>query len=245
MIDWLLAPIDPARGHAIAGHVVWHARLMVLAWSVLFPVGVLAARFYKITPRQRWPEQLDNAAWWRVHLYLQSVAGALVLVAVALVWPGFGLAPQRFPHALLGWAAIACCAAQFLGGWLRGTKGGPTAPRPDGSWAGDHYDMTARRRIFERLHKSLGYVALLTALAAMTAGLWQANAPRWMWLVIGTWWVGLGGFAVHLQRQGRVVDTYQAIWGPDPNHPGNGRRPIGWGVRRPSDGKPPPETESR
>ena len=32
------------------------------------------------------------------------VAETTMVVAVALVWPGFGLAPQRFPHALLGWA---------------------------------------------------------------------------------------------------------------------------------------------
>ena len=36
-----------------------------------------------------------------------------------------------------------------------------------------------------------------------------------------------------LQRQGRCIDTYQAIWGPDPRHPGNRLKPVGWGVRRP------------
>ena len=38
--------------------------------------------------------------------------------------------------------------------------------------------------------------------------------------------------AVRLQRAGRCIDTYQAIWGPDPCHPGNSRGVIGWGIRR-------------
>jgi hypothetical protein len=36
---------------------------------------------------------------------------------------------------------------------------------------------------------------------------------------------------VTLQRRGLAVDTYQAIWGPDPQHPGNAT-PPGWGMNR-------------
>ncbi len=41
----------------------------------------------------------------------------------------------------------------------------------------------------------------------------------------------LGVFVV-LQRAGRCIDTYQAIWGLDPSLPGNRRRPIGLGIVR-------------
>jgi hypothetical protein len=52
-------------------------------------------------------------------------------------------------------------------------------------------------------------------------------------LVLALWWALLGAAFARWQRAGRCIDTYQAIWGPDPAHPGNRRPPVGWGVRRP------------
>jgi hypothetical protein len=232
MIEWLAAPIDPLRGHSIAGAVAWHGRFMVVAWGVLFPLGVLVARFGKVTPRQDWPRRLDNKLWWYAHNILQYAGLGVCLVAIWLVARGL----PRDRHSALGWLVLLLLAVQVLGGWLRGSKGGPTDRAADGSIHGDHYDMTPRRRAFERVHKSVGYVALLTAVLAILTGLWSANAARWMWLALTGWWVLLGGLAVVWQRQGRTVDTYQAIWGPDPRHPGNRLTPIGWGINRPDPG---------
>jgi len=53
-----------------------------------------------------------------------------------------------------------------------------------------------------------------------------------MWLSIGLWWAALIVVFVLLQRRGMAVDTYQAIWGDDPAHPGNRLPHPGWGVRR-------------
>ncbi len=235
MFDWLLAPIDPARGHDIGSVVAWHGRLMLAAWAILFPLGILAARFFKITRRQNWPEKLDNKAWWVTHLTLQYSGGVAVLTALMLIW----WAPQRTGaggwHGWLGWSVVGLGAMQFLGGWLRGSKGGPTDRAANGSMAGDHYDMTPRRRVFETAHKSLGYMAVLLALAAMLNGLWLVNAPRWMWLALAAWWLAVLTGAAHWQRRGFAVETYQAIWGPDPTHPGNRLPPASWGVRRPGD----------
>jgi hypothetical protein len=231
MLEWLLAPMDSSRVHAVDAAVAWHGRLMVLAWAVLLPIGVLAARFFKVTPRQKWPAELDNKAWWHAHQAFQYVASAALIVALALIWrPGHPGSPW---HAGLGWTVIVTCALQFLSAWLRGSKGGPTDPRPDGSLAGDHYDMTPRRRLFERLHKSVGYFALALSVAAIGSGLWLVNAPRWMPIALSFWWLALVALWSHLQSLGRAVDTYQAIWGPDLQHPGNALRPSGWGMRRP------------
>jgi hypothetical protein len=230
MIEWLLAPIDSIRPHLIAHSVAWHGRMMVLAWGVLLPVGILAARFFKITSRQDWPRQLDNKAWWYTHNALQYSGAALVIAGALYVERSTALLSSY--HALLGWSVVVLTIAQIVGGLLRGSKGGPTAPSKDGSLRGDHYDMTLRRRVFERVHKSLGYVAVVLALAALATGLWHANAPRWMWLVLAAWWLLLAVMGLRWQRQGRAVDTYQAIWGPDPSHPGNRDAPIGWGIRR-------------
>jgi hypothetical protein len=232
MIDWLLAAMDQSRAHELDAAVAWHGRLMVLAWAVLLPLGVIVARFFKVTPRQDWPAELDNKVWWHAHQSLQYAAGVLLVVALVLIWrPMRAGSPS---HSWLGWLVILTCLLQFVSAWLRGSKGGPTDQRPDGALAGDHYDMTLRRRLFERLHKSVGYFALALSVAAIGSGLWLVNAPRWMAVTLALWWLVLIALWSVLQARGKAIDTYQAIWGPDPRHPGNTLPPTGWGVRRPA-----------
>lgn len=231
MLDWLLAPVDASRAHDMAGALAWHARLMVASWGILVPLGILCARFLKLWPGQDWPRELDHPGWWHLHRAVQYSAGLLMLGGLWLVVsrPGIGAAG---PHGLMGWATLALGAGQFLSAWLRGSKGGPTKPASDGSWHGDHYDMTRRRLIFEYWHKFLGYLAAGLAIAAILSGLWRANAPHWMWLVLGLWWM-MVIVAFHiLQRRGLAFDTYQAHWGTSAQHPGNRRVPIGFGIRR-------------
>ena len=70
------------------------------------------------------------------------------------------------------------------------------------------------------------------AIVLILMGLSVVDAPRWMPVILILWWLALGFAAWFWQKQGRCTDTYQAIWGPDPQHPGNALPPIGWGVRR-------------
>ncbi len=233
MIEWLLSPIDAGRVHAVSEAVAWHGRSMTLAWGFLVPVGVLAARFFKILPGQDWPRMLDSNAWWLTHRIVHYAAGVLTMAGLVLVLRGLMQLGASGTHAIFGWAVVALACGQFLGGWFRGSKGGPTDPHADGSLRGDHYDMTRRRLAFEYLHKIGGYLALAIATGAIITGMWRANAPLWMWLGIGAWWLCLALAFALLQRAGRAFDTYQAIWGPDPQHPGNARRPIGIGISRP------------
>jgi hypothetical protein len=116
----------------------------------------------------------------------------------------------------------------MFSGILRGSKGGPT----DHHMAGDHYDMTLWRVVFERVHKSLGWLAIGLALIVIVLGLLAADAPRWMLVALLVWWSVLSSIALQLQRRGCCIDTYQAIWGLYPNMPGLKRPPIGWGVHR-------------
>jgi hypothetical protein len=203
---------------------------MVLAWGVLLPLGALVARFFKVLPGQDWPRVLDHKAWWHSHRALQWLGVGLMLPGLWLAWgQGATAGPLALMHRSLGLVVCVLGALQVLGALLRGSKGGPTADQ----LRGDHYDMTPWRRSFERLHKGLGWLAVLAAVAVVVAGLVLADAPRWMALLLGAWWLALVLAFAALQRAGRCVDTYQAIWGPDPKHPGNRLRPIGWGVRRP------------
>jgi hypothetical protein len=94
--------------------------------------------------------------------------------------------------------------------------------------------MTRRRIVFEYIHKAAGYLLLALTLVAIPTGLVAADAPRWMPIAMGIWWLVMLALFVWLQRAGWCMDTYQAIWGLDPDLPGNRRRPIGFGiVRRP------------
>ncbi|WP_419913866.1 cytochrome b561 domain-containing protein [Hoeflea sp.] len=214
--EWLLAPIDAGRPHQVDLAVAWHARMMTLAWGVLVPAGVLIARYFKVTPRQDWPRVLDNQFWWVSHLWLQQTAAALMLLGVVLTLPGAWEASIQ--HAILGWLVVGFACLQILSGWLRGTKGGPSDPA---GLRGDHYDMTRRRLLFEAVHKVIGYALLPIAAATIMTGLWSANAPVWMWIVIPAYWIVLIVVAVVCERRGMNMGSYQAIWGPDKDHPGN------------------------
>ncbi len=230
---WLLAPMSGAPVHEIAPWAAWHARCMVLAWGVAMPAGALAARYFKVLPDQGWPGRLDDRRWWLAHRALQWSGVALMTVGIVLVLgrdaSGSSAGAARW-HANAGWTVLAMGWIQVLGALLRGTKGGPT----DRRMRGDHYDVTRRRIWFERVHKGLGWAALFGAVGVIGLGLVVADAPRWMGVALVAWWMLLGRLAWRWQRAGRCIDTYQAIWGPDPAHPGNRRRPIGWGVHRPA-----------
>lgn len=234
VFGWLAQPISGASEHHMTAWASWHGRGMVLAWAMFIPAGVLVARYWKVTPAQEWPAELDNKFWWHSHRALQYGGALLTLIALIPAWMYASKATAGAQvHGLLGWFVVTMGAAQVGSGLLRGTKGGPTGEGASrGDWRGDHYDMSPHRVVFEYAHKYGGLLALLTSAAAIVAGLLLADAPRWMFLVIFAWWVVLFLFAIWWQHQGRCLDTYQAIWGPDIAHPGNRRDPIGIGVRQ-------------
>lgn len=230
MLEWLLSPIDPSRAHEVGWAISWHARVMVVGWGILAPLAVIIARFFKVMPGQDWPRELDNQVWWRSHWKGQVLVFVLSVIGVALVLPADFSALSL--HTGFGYLVLLGMTVQVGLGVFRGSKGGPTAPAADGSPRGHHYDMTPWRRMFEVLHKSIGYAVLVLAALTILLGLWKSNGPVWMWLVLIVWWICLCVVFAILQRRGMAVDTYQAIWGTDAAHPGNQRPAPGWGVRR-------------
>jgi len=243
MLDWLLSPIDPTRAHEVGAAISWHGRGMVLAWGFLLPLGVLAARFFKVMPGQDWPREIENPTWWLLHRLLQYSGLIVMALALSSIFLFRGETPGAWLHRWFGWSMVALTIVQFVAALAHGTKGGPRALAPDGTTFGDHYNMTRKRIVFEWTHKNLGYLLLAMSIVSVLTGLWISNALVFMWFGIVAWWVILALAFTLLQRAGRAVDTYQAIWGPDPAHPGNRRAPIGWGLRR-ADFDPSVEPES-
>lgn len=248
---FLWTPMGGERAGELHMLTAWHGRLMVLAWGIAVPMAILLARFYKVMPSQKWPAELDDKTWWHGHRFLNYLAVALSLLALGLVRDSRQMqGAVRDAHAFMGWMLMALALLQVAGAHLRGSKGGPTAPRLDAQGQlldlhGDHYDMTLRRRCFEYLHKFFGHLGWVLAWATVMVGLQLAHAPYWMALLLLVWWSFLLFMAVRWQRAGRCLDTYQAIWGPDPSLTGNRLRPIGWGVRRVSNGDGVPFKENK
>jgi hypothetical protein len=231
-----LGPDRHVSNHELPMWAAWHGRMMVIAWVILLPLGALIARFFKVTPHQRWPQELDNKFWWYSHLVLQYTGIAIMTGAFFIAVAHANLRNSAAPlHGLIGWVVFFLGWVQVAGGRLRGSKGGPQAGLDGTTVAvrgGDHYDMTRRRVVFEYTHKIGGYVAIALATVDVALGLNAAHARSWIvGLIVTAWVVGLAIF-IALQKNGRCVDTYQAIWGPAHDHPGNLRPPIGWGVRR-------------
>lgn len=238
LIAWLLEPIRMTAVEPVNATDRLHALLMTVAVGVALPLMVVITRYWKVMPDQDWPRVLDHPLWWRVHVVVGVGSIAAVIVATALAFHGMSIqAHLQSGHGWVGWLAVAMTLAIGVNGLLRGTSGGPGVSRHGTldhlhDRPGDHYDMTARRRWFERTHKTLGYWLMVVFWIALVSGLWQANAPRYALLALAGWWTLLLLLAWRWERQGRVFDGYQAKWGPSMNHPGNRIPVLGWGSRR-------------
>ena len=192
--------------------ILLHAGLMLIAWVLVLPAGIVIARFFKVTARQGYPRVLDNRMWFKTHVVMQYAGVSCTTLGLGLAWFYTGRLNIGVPHAALGLGAVALGWLQIALGVRRGSKGGPTDPA---GMRGDHYDMTPHRWAFEWLHRSGGYLALVLALAAAWSGLRLVNAPGWMSVALllfpGVfaalfWWFS--------RQRWRVISSYAAIWGP-------------------------------
>jgi hypothetical protein len=205
--------------------MLFHASLMIVAWLVLLPAGAMIARFCKVTPHQDWPRVVDRHLWWWLHRILQYSGVACALAGFFVAVHATGGLDWTLLHAQAGLIVLTLALCQIVSTWFRGSKGGPTGhgadPQRPETWRGDHYDMTVRRRIFEAWHKSFGWLSILLASITVLLGL---RLYGWPPLLSGIAFLLLlsefAAFAL-LARRWRRINTYQAIWGPDPAHPGN------------------------
>ena len=219
---WLLrADILPAAMAA-------HGAMMIVAWGSLLPLGGLVARYFKVVPGQDYPAVVDNPFWWNWHRTLQYAGAALASAAVAdILWQTGGRIATL--HGACGLLVMIAAWLQVASPLMRGTKGGPTDakahPADAGTWRGDHFDMTLRRRLFEAWHKRVGWCLLGLAQATLLLGADLVGAPVELLALLALAMSALGLALLDSHLRGRWVETHAALWGPGafPPPPGSTR----------------------
>jgi len=209
-------------------HWNYHALLMFTCWFVLVPFGVISIRYFKTKPKPmglpRGISKFDPLfIWWGMHIWTLYSAITLSILGLLLAVVASGGFSGSL-HAWFGGLTVLFGTLQIFVAGQRGTHGGhnhlSTDPKDPSTWRGDHFDMTRRRRWFEAYHKPGGYFALFLATGAVTTGLmqyWMATLAIVMLLML----VGVFVLVVALEGLGQRHDTYKAVFGSDPNHPGN------------------------
>ncbi|XP_047161423.1 cytochrome b561, DM13 and DOMON domain-containing protein At5g54830-like [Vigna umbellata] len=127
-----------------------HGFMMFVAWGILFPGGILAARYLK---------HLKGDGWFRIHVYLQY--SGLIIVLLALLFAvaelrGFYV---RSTHVKFGLATLFFACIQPVNAFLRPQKpaNGEQAP--------------SKRVIWEYFHAFVGRCAIVAGIAALFTGM--------------------------------------------------------------------------
>ncbi len=208
-----------------------HALLMFVLWFAVVPTALLLIRFGKPKPTAYGiPNNISRfdhkLLWWTLHYSLLYIAVGLSIIAILFaIYLTRGFSGTL--HAWFGGATALLGALQIVSAWFRGSHGGKhgveSDPEDPSTWHGDHFNMTAQRRWFEAYHKSAGYLAVVTAVAAVATGLSQFWMPG-IAIAFGLIAIATLILATVLQACGLNNDTYQSVYGNHPGHPFNRAR---------------------
>ncbi|XP_059461147.1 cytochrome b561, DM13 and DOMON domain-containing protein At5g54830 [Corylus avellana] len=126
-----------------------HGFMMFLAWGILFPGGILAARYLK---------HVKGDGWYKIHVYLQYSGLAIVLLALL-----FAVAELRgfyvsSVHVKFGIAAIVLACVQPVNAFLR-----PKKPA--------NGEVNSKRLLWEYFHVIVGRSAIVVGMAALISGM--------------------------------------------------------------------------
>jgi len=129
---------------------------MLVSWGFLLPGGIVAARFLRYR---------EDSLWFEIHRVLQP-AGLLIALAgwiTALAGPfdvlGSGVYDVSFAHAVMGTVVMILGLLQPINAFFR-----PHKPE-------NGETISAKRKTWERVHKSLGYIATLIAVVNCFIGM--------------------------------------------------------------------------
>jgi len=157
-----------------------HGFMMFLAWGILLPGGILAARYTK---------HLNGEVWFKIHVYSQYSGLAItflgILFAVAEL-RGFHLGSL---HVKFGLLTVLMGCIQPVNAYFRPKK--PVSDDPSGS--------SSKRVIWEYVHAYIGRSAIFVGVFALISGMKHLgeryddeNTIGLMWALIV--WVSMGVF---------------------------------------------------
>ncbi|CAN1244587.1 Cytochrome b561, DM13 and DOMON domain-containing protein At5g54830 [Linum perenne] len=168
-----------------------HGFMMFLAWGILLPGGVLAARYLK---------HLKGDGWYQIHVYLQYSGLSIVLLGFL-----FAVAELRglyvsSLHVKFGLTAIILACAQPVNAFMR-----PKKP-------GNGEVVTKKRLMWEYFHVIVGRSAIVTGMVAVFTGMKHMgdryggeNVHGYIWALIA--WFLMGSLMIlyleHKERQRR------------------------------------------
>ncbi|XP_059658234.1 cytochrome b561, DM13 and DOMON domain-containing protein At5g54830 [Cornus florida] len=127
-----------------------HGFMMFLAWGILLPGGILAARYLK---------HVKGDGWFQIHVYLQYSGLAIVFLGFL-----FAVAELRglyfgSLHAKFGIIAISFACVQPVNAYLR-----PKRPA-------NGEEVSSKRLLWEYIHVIVGRCAVVAGIAALFTGM--------------------------------------------------------------------------
>ncbi|CAH9086172.1 unnamed protein product [Cuscuta europaea] len=161
-----------------------HGFMMFLAWGILLPGGILAARYLK---------HLKGDGWFQIHVYLQY--SGLTIVFLGFLFAVAELRGFAFNslHVKFGLLAITLVIAQPVNAYFRPKK---PSPSEEGS---------SKRVIWEYVHVVTGRCAIIVGIAALISGMKHLgeryddeDVRALIWALI-VWFVAVGLVVVYLE----------------------------------------------
>lgn len=127
-----------------------HGFMMFLAWGILLPGGILAARYLK---------HVKGDGWFQIHMYLQY--SGLSIIFLGFLFAVAELRGLYFDslHVKFGISAILLACAQPVNAYLRPKK--PTNAE----------NASSKRILWEYIHVIVGRCAIVVGMAALISGM--------------------------------------------------------------------------
>ncbi|KAL6549527.1 hypothetical protein OROHE_008644 [Orobanche hederae] len=127
-----------------------HGFMMFLAWGILLPGGILAARYLK---------HVKDDSWFRIHVNLQYSGLAVVFLGFLFAVAELRGLTLDSLHVKFGMLAILLAVAQPVNAYLR-----PKRPAPG-------EEASSKRVVWEYSHFITGRCAMLVGIAALISGM--------------------------------------------------------------------------
>ncbi|XP_047950709.1 cytochrome b561, DM13 and DOMON domain-containing protein At5g54830 [Salvia hispanica] len=155
-----------------------HGFMMFLAWGILLPGGILAARYLK---------HVKDDSWFKIHVYMQYSGLAIIFLGFLFAVAELRGLTLQSTHVKFGMLAILLAVAQPINAYFRPKK-------PD---VGEETAKASHRLIWEYTHVIIGRCGILVGVAALISGMKHlgerygdenANGLSWaliVWFLLG------------------------------------------------------------